>query len=76
MEKKKPKNKKVNSFVIFSGIGLQMGLTIYLGSYAGKWLDAKYEMEKPIFTLSLILFFFIVSMYSLIKRLNKMNENE
>jgi membrane protein DedA with SNARE-associated domain len=76
MEKKNPKNKKVNSFVVFSGIGIQMGLTIYLGSYLGKWLDTKYEMEKPVFTLSLILFFFIVSMYSLISRLNKMNKDE
>ena len=70
------KSKKVNSIIAFSGIGLQMGITIYFASLAGKWLDVKYEMQKPIFTLSLIIFAFAISMYVLVIKLNKMNSND
>lgn len=70
------KKNRTNKIIQFSGIGLQMGILIYFGSILGKWIDEKYGFEKPIFTLTIIIFCFSISMYTLIRKLNKMNENE
>ena len=55
-----------------SGAGIQMGLTIYLGFLFGKWLDGSLGTAylKEVFTLVAI----FVSMYSLIKQVNKLND--
>ncbi|MDC0014946.1 AtpZ/AtpI family protein [Flavobacteriales bacterium] len=70
------KKNRANKIIQFSGIGLQMGILIYFGSILGKWIDKKYGFEKPIFTLIIIIFCFSISMYTLIKKLNKMNEKD
>ncbi|GAL62238.1 hypothetical protein JCM19300_2989 [Algibacter lectus] len=36
-DNKKPSDKRLNPFIKFSSIALQMGLTIYLGSKLGEW---------------------------------------
>ena len=64
---------KYRNLARFSGVGIQIGLTIYLGSIFGKWLDEKYEFEKPYFTLSIIILCFGLSMFLLITKLNKWN---
>ncbi len=70
------KNKRVNSILAYSGIGIQIGVSIYFGAYLGKILDAKYHTEKPYFTIGLVAVIFVVSMYSLVIRLNRMNNEE
>ena len=70
------KKNRANKIIQFSGIGLQMGILIYFGSLTGKWLDDKYGFEKPILTLSLIIFCFSISMYTLVRKLNKMNKDD
>lgn len=47
MQKQK---KPLNKFIRFSGIALQMGLTIYLGSLLGEWLDNKYPNNNQLYT--------------------------
>ena len=42
MNKQKPK-KQLKNAAILSGIGLQMGITIYLFVKLGKWLDVTYN---------------------------------
>ena len=54
----------------------QMGITIFLGAYFGKYLDAKYHNETPYFTIALTLFALVVSLYSLLKTLNKLNDDQ
>lgn len=44
MEKNRLKN-----FAVFTGIGIQMGATIYLGSLLGAWLDTKYNSVEPFY---------------------------
>lgn len=77
-ENKKPKNKKKqrNRFLALSSLPLQMGITIYLGAYFGKRLDQKYLTEKPWFTISCIFLALIISLYSLVKQLNKINKDD
>ena len=48
MNKKRPKN-QLNKYVRFSGIAFQMGLTIYLGSVLGKWLDVTLATNDGLF---------------------------
>jgi len=69
MQKKQP-----NKFLILSGAGLQMGITIYLFSYLGKWLDVKYPNENDWFNKGFVLFAVFTSMYLLIKQVNKLND--
>ena len=70
--KKKPRN----NIVILSGIGLQMGVTIFLGAYFGKWLDAKYPSDKKWFTMTCVILSVALSLYSLVQQLNKFNQED
>ncbi len=72
MNNQKPK-RSLNKYVRFTGIAFQLGATIYLAAYVGKWLDAKFLMEKKIFTLVLILIGLIASIWSIVKQLDKIN---
>ncbi len=67
MENKKPK-KPLNKYIRLTGVGLQMGITIYLAVYLGKWLDVKYPNENNIYTIILTLLGLILSFYSLLKQ--------
>ncbi|CAL2102386.1 AtpZ/AtpI family protein [Tenacibaculum sp. 190130A14a] len=48
--KKSEKKRPLNKFIRFSGIALQMGLTIYLGSLLGEWLDQKFPNDDQLYT--------------------------
>ncbi len=65
--------KSLNKYVRFTGIAFQLGATIYLAAYIGKWLDNKFLMEKKIFTLVLILIGLIASIWNIVKQLDKIN---
>lgn len=52
-----------------------MGVTIYVAAYFGKKLDAYFGYHNAI-TLSLVLIAFIVSIYSLLQQLKKIQEKE
>lgn len=72
MENKK--KKQLNKFLQLTGVGLQMGLTIYLGVWAGKKLDAYFGYEKKTFTIILTLVALVASIYSVISQLNRIND--
>tara|TARA_B100000809_G_scaffold256877_1_gene297503 strand:+ start:4579 stop:4827 length:249 start_codon:yes stop_codon:yes gene_type:complete len=77
MEETKKTNKKSNntlkSIAVFTGIAAQMGLTIFLGAYFGKWLDVKYPADKKWFTMIFTLLGVGTSLYVVLKQLNKFN---
>ena len=58
----KPK-KPLNKFIRFTSIGLQMGLTIYLGSKLGEWLDVKFNNQDQVYykIVSLIAIFIAIA---------------
>ncbi|MDX5585619.1 MAG: AtpZ/AtpI family protein [Aureibaculum sp.] len=68
--------KQLLKYARFSGIAFQLGATIYVAAYVGKWLDNKFLMEKKIFTLVLILIGLIASIWSINKQLKKINDEE
>ncbi|MDG1451260.1 MAG: AtpZ/AtpI family protein [Polaribacter sp.] len=72
MTKKSAQKKPLHKALQLSGAGLQMGLTIYLGFLLGKWLELKFEV--PFLTEITTLVAIFLSMYSLIKQANKIND--
>jgi membrane protein DedA with SNARE-associated domain len=68
----KPK-KQLNKYIRLTGIGIQMGVTIYAGAYFGKWLDSKYSGEHQTYTIIFTLLALVVSFYSLIKQIKDVN---
>ena len=68
--KKLPK-KPLKNWAVFSSIGLQMGLTIFLGNKLGAWLDNRYQLDFLEETLTMMAIF--ASMYLIIRRVNKLN---
>lgn len=73
MENKKPKGQR-NKFLALTGITLQMGITIYLMVYIGKWLDLKYEHDFKLFTMLFTIFGVGISLYSINKQLQRINK--
>jgi len=71
MTEKKPK-KQLNKYIVLTGIGLQMGITIYLAARVGKWLDAKYT-ETNTYTIVLTLLGIVLSFYSLLRQLKNLD---
>ena len=50
-----------------------MGITIYLGAFFGKKLDAHYQTNK-VFTIILTLLALIASLWSVIAQLKRIND--
>lgn len=66
-EKPSKKQKPYNAYLKFSGIAIQMGAIIGLGSWAGHTLDVKYNTQKPYYTLILALLSIAIALYLIIK---------
>ncbi|MFN3403825.1 MAG: AtpZ/AtpI family protein [Cytophagaceae bacterium] len=69
-EKKKP----LNSYIKYSGMAVQMIVTMVLGAWAGMKLDAHFQVKSHLFTIFLLLFAVVASIYLVIKSL--MNNND
>ena len=68
--------KKPNRFVRLSGIGIQRAATIFLGAFLGRHLDDKYPMEKKWWTIGLTIFAVAISLYNVLKQVNRLNDSE
>jgi hypothetical protein len=67
------KNIKTPSALMkYSSLGVELVVVLCLAAWLGRWLDNKYDVEKGLFTIFLMLFALIGSMYRVIKSL--MNE--
>ena len=70
---KPSKKKQLNKFLQLTGVGLQMGITIYLAARLGKWLDATYTDNKS-FTIVLTLLGIALSFYSLLRQIKNLED--
>ncbi|TAF74044.1 MAG: AtpZ/AtpI family protein [Bacteroidetes bacterium] len=64
-----PKNSSLNPILKYSGLGIQMAITICVLAWLGHWLDHYFEFKKPILTLFFLLLGTCGSIFSLIKQL-------
>jgi uncharacterized membrane protein YfcA len=67
---------KRNQYLELMGIAAQMGVTIFLGAYFGRWLDERYPSGKKWFTMIMTILAVVVSLYLVIKQVNKINRND
>lgn len=72
--KNKKNRKSPSKFIRFTSIGLQMGGTIFLGNYLGKWLDVKFNKDFWETTITLISVF--ASMYLVISQVIKVSKED
>jgi F0F1-type ATP synthase assembly protein I len=68
--KEKPKN-QLKHIGILSGIGIQMGVIIYLFVLLGKWLDANYNDDEKLYVIIFTLLGVAASLYVVVKQLNR-----
>lgn len=66
----------LSKFVRFSGMGVQMGLTIYVASWIGHWLDDKYALENVSFFKILTILAVFGTTYSIIRQVVKMGQED
>jgi F0F1-type ATP synthase assembly protein I len=63
-----------NKFLKYSGLGIQLLVTIGLAAFLGLKLDEYLGLKFPAFLLSFVLLSFGGTMYQLYRTLNKENE--
>lgn len=71
-QKEKPHQKPIKKYLIFSGIAMEMIVTIGVGAWLGNLADEYYGNEKPILTLILMLVAVGISMLILMKRVKNL----
>ena len=64
----------LKNYARFSVIATQMGVTIFAGSYLGKWLDNKFPMDKKWFTIIFTILAVAISLTSVLRQVNKINK--
>lgn len=69
---KEEEKKPLNEYLKYSGLAMQMGITIGLATWAGVSLDKYFDFEKvPVFTLVFVLLSIFASLYALIRQLTR-----
>ena len=69
-DNQKPK-KQLKNAAILMGIGMQMGITIYLFVILGKWLDTTYNQDEKLFVIIMTLLGVAISLYAVLKQVNR-----
>ena len=67
--KEKQKN-PLKHIAILSGIGIQMGVILYLFVLLGKWLDSNYNEGEKLYIIIFTLLGVAASLYVVVKQLN------
>jgi len=53
----------------YSGMAFQLFATCLAGALLGNWLDAKMQLERPLWAVFLTVFFMIAALYALYRQL-------
>lgn len=77
MKDRKPlaQNKKVRSYLRYSGIGFQLVGLMLVGYFIGQHFDKKSENETPYYTAGLMLLLLCIYLIQLVRGLMKDKEN-
>lgn len=75
-EKKDPQrqNQSVRKWIALTGIGFEMGATIFICAWVGKKMDQYFETKKGWFTIGFVLLGVFISLYILVKQLQYLNK--
>ncbi len=69
----KDKN-SIKRWAILSGIGIQMGVIIYLFVKSGVWLDQSYNPEGKLYTIIFTLIGVAISLFLVLQQTNRLNK--
>lgn len=61
-------------YMKYSAFAIQMGVTVFLGAYLGKYLDEKFPAEKKWFTMTFTVLAVVLSMFNLLRQLKNDEE--
>ena len=67
-------NKK--NYLKYSSLGFQMAITIGLAAWGGQYLDKKYQTEKPVYTIILILAGIAIALYQVIREVSRLSKED
>jgi len=67
-------NNGIKRWAILSGIGIQMGVIIYLFVKGGTWLDASYNPEGKAYTIICTLLGVGISLFLVLQQTNRLNK--
>jgi len=73
--KKEKSKKRLNKYIRFTGIGFQIGITMYLAAYFGEWLDHYFSMKEKVFTLLLIIVSLAATIWSITVQLKDIDKD-
>ncbi|MDO7172180.1 AtpZ/AtpI family protein [Mariniflexile sp. AS56] len=74
--KEKEQRKPLNKYIRFTSIAIQMGLTIYLGSKLGEWLDVKFNNQNQLYYKIVTLAAVFLAMFSVIFQVLKITNKD
>lgn len=73
---KLPDKQSAKNIVAYSSLGIQVAVIVGAFAYLGRWLDDKYPMDKKWFTLGFVLLGVALSIYTVIRQLNEINNRK
>jgi hypothetical protein len=73
--KQQPKKQR-HRYLRFTSIAIQMGLTIYLGSKLGEWLDIRFETNNQVYYKVVTLISVFIAMFSIIQQVLKITNQD
>lgn len=74
--KDEPSKKNFAKYARLSSSGIQMGVIIALFTWLGNYLDHKFSLKTPWWTISLALFGVISGLFLVIREVLKLNEDD
>jgi F0F1-type ATP synthase assembly protein I len=69
--KKKLSPKQANSYLKYSGIGIQLIAIVLIFTYLGFWIDQHFAIQKPIFSILLAFLSVVLGIVLLMRQLLK-----
>lgn len=72
----KTPDKKVNKWLVFVSMPVQMGVTIYASYWLGTWLDDRYQISGSWGMKGLTMLGVVISLYQFIRQVNYINKHE
>ncbi|MBT0607183.1 AtpZ/AtpI family protein [Aequorivita echinoideorum] len=69
-------NNNLRKWAIFSGIAIQMGVTIGIGVFVGLKLDENFPNNYSAYTIIFSLLGVFISLYAVIKQLQNLNKKD
>lgn len=70
---KNTENDPLKGWVVFSGVAIQMGVTIFLFVRGGQWLDVAYNDSGKLYTVLGTLLGVALSLFLVVRQTKRMN---